>query len=147
MNKAYSFDYDNKKMVETEVNGQVIYTTEVFDEMAVMITVPEVSFTPNMNLISSTTNTRQMPFVVNVPFEIDVEEDWTETNLIPAETLKPGDTVYVYLGDDDDPYGIKVLGVFSRKLTEDEVKKLQNYCEKLDIWNVKEEYTTELTIK
>lgn len=147
MNIAYYFAYDANKMVETEVNGQVVYLTKVFNPNTVMIEVPKISFTPNINLISSTAHKRQMPFVVNVPFDIDLEEDWTETNLIPAETLKPGDKVYVYFGDDGDPYGIKVLGVFSRKLTEDEVKKLQNYCEKLDIWYVKEEYTTELTIK
>ena len=147
MNKAYYFAYDANKMAETEVNGQVVYLTKVFNPSTVMIEVPEVSFTPNMKLISSTAHKRQMPFVVNVPLDIDLEEDWTETNLIPAETLKPGDKVYVYFGDDGDPYGIKILGVFSRKLTEYEVKKLQDYCEKLDIWYVKEEYTTELTIK
>lgn len=147
MNKAYYFAYDAKKIAETEVNGQVVYLTEVFDDRAVMITVPEISFTPNMDLISSTASKRQIPFVINVPFNIDLEEDWTETNLIPAETLKPGDKVYVYLGDDDDPYGIRTLGVFSRKLTDEEIEKFKICCKAIEIWNIKEEYTTELTIK
>lgn len=136
MNTAHFYNYDTSKMDSIEVNGQVVYLTEVFDDRAVMITVPEVSLTPNMDLISSTASKKQMPFVINVPFNIDLEEDWTETNLIPAETLKPGDEVYVYFGNDDDPYGIRTLGVFSRKLTDEEIEKFKTCCKAIDIWNI-----------
>lgn len=150
MNKAYYYDYDTKSIKEKDVKGQVIYLTQEFNSQTVTLTASCAKLIPNDIFVDSDKkgicSWNQLSFVIDAP--LDIEEKWDEYNFIPTKPIKAGDTVYVYFGWDYDCYGICIAGVFSRRLTSDEVKQLEIVVTgKSYIEQIREDLTAEIKVE
>ena len=127
MSKVRFINHCSDTIDTLEVKGQAVYVEESFDAFTTTIGVEKVSFNLDEDFTTITGGDHgqwQRPFVINAPF--DVDEDWTEKYIIPICECKQGVTVYVYLGGDGDPYGDCIVGIFTRKLTEEELSIIEN---------------------
>lgn len=122
---------ENEDEYTSKAKGQVVYVIDYFDAKTTNLSVTHVRLNKDKNFKAVTSGsyaTYQTPFVIDVPFEVDSEE-WEGSPLIETKELKPGDNVYIYFDCDGDAYGTKVVGVFSRELTPNEIERLRQLDE------------------
>ncbi len=131
------FEFYNQyteSLEEKETKGQAVYIEESFDACKTLYSVEKVRLAPDREFVTVTGGIRgqwQRACVINALLSVD--EDWEEKYVIPPEKVKKGDTVYAYIGGDGDCYGDGIVGVFTRKLTDEEIKFIEKIFSEEDL--------------
>ena len=116
---------ENNIEVDIYKEGTILFIKEKFDAFLTQLSIESVSICKDESFVESfggNEGRHQIPFVINC-FDFIGSENFTNNFIFDKKKVKPGDKVYVAIANDYDPYGDKILGVFTEKPNEEIIAK------------------------